>query len=65
MRVDHNTADFSKYDMVIDISRRYDGKKFFDHHSITDVEGRRRKTYRLIITLMDPNKIRETSITKL
>lgn len=31
-RVDHNTTDFSNYDMVIDIGRRFDGKKFFDHH---------------------------------
>ena len=31
-RVDHQTDNFDKYDMVIDISRTFDGKKFFDHH---------------------------------
>ncbi len=31
-RVDHETSDFSKYDMVIDIGRRFDGVKYFDHH---------------------------------
>jgi len=31
-RVDHNISDFSKYDMVIDISRQFDGLKYFDHH---------------------------------
>lgn len=31
-RVDHNTIDFSNYDMVIDIGRKFDGKKYFDHH---------------------------------
>ncbi|MDQ7060875.1 MAG: MYG1 family protein [Sulfurimonas sp.] len=31
-RVDHNTTDFSKYDMVIDIGRKFDGVKHFDHH---------------------------------
>lgn len=31
-RVDHNTADFTKYDMVIDIGKKFDGLKYFDHH---------------------------------
>jgi len=31
-RVDHDTIDFSAYDMVIDIGKKLDGKKFFDHH---------------------------------
>jgi len=31
-RVNHNTTDFSKCDMVIDIGKKFDGKKYFDHH---------------------------------
>jgi len=31
-RLKHETKDFSSYDMVIDIGRRFDGKKYFDHH---------------------------------
>jgi uncharacterized UPF0160 family protein len=31
-RVDHNTKDFSKFDLVIDIGKNYDGVKYFDHH---------------------------------
>lgn len=31
-RVEHNTSDFSNYDMVIDIGRKFDGIKYFDHH---------------------------------
>jgi len=31
-RVDHNTTDFSPYDMIIDISKKFDGVKYFDHH---------------------------------
>jgi len=31
-RIDHDTEDFSDYDMVIDISKTFDGKKYFDHH---------------------------------
>ena len=31
-RVDHDTKDFSKYDFVIDIGKKYDGIKYFDHH---------------------------------
>jgi len=31
-RVEHNTTEFKNYDMVVDISRKYDGVKFFDHH---------------------------------
>jgi len=31
-RVDHDTEDFSEYDMVIDISKQFDGEKYFDHH---------------------------------
>jgi uncharacterized UPF0160 family protein len=31
-RVNHNTTDFSMYDIVVDISRKFDGVKFFDHH---------------------------------
>ncbi len=31
-RVDHSTTDFSKYDMVIDIGKKFDGVKYFDHH---------------------------------
>ena len=31
-RVNHNTTDFSKYDMVLDISKKFDGIKYFDHH---------------------------------
>ena len=31
-RVNHNTTDFTMYDMVIDISRKFDGAKYFDHH---------------------------------
>ena len=33
-RLPHQTPieEFEPYDMVIDISSRYDGKKFFDHH---------------------------------
>ena len=31
-RVPHNIKDFSSYDMVIDIGREFDGKKYFDHH---------------------------------
>jgi len=31
-RIDHNTTDFKKYDMVIDVGKKFDGVKFFDHH---------------------------------
>jgi len=31
-RVPHSTKDFNIFDMVIDISKKFDGKKFFDHH---------------------------------
>ena len=31
-RVEHNSSSFEKYDMVVDISRQFDGVKFFDHH---------------------------------
>ena len=31
-RVDHNTTDFSNFDMVIDIGIKFDGIKYFDHH---------------------------------
>jgi len=31
-RVDHNTKDFTKYDLVIDIGKNFDGVKYFDHH---------------------------------
>lgn len=31
-RVGHDTKDFSPFDMVIDIGRKFDGKKYFDHH---------------------------------
>ena len=31
-RIDHQSEDFSAYDVVIDIGRLYDGVKFFDHH---------------------------------
>jgi uncharacterized UPF0160 family protein len=31
-RVDHDTKDFDKFDMVIDVGRVFDGEKFFDHH---------------------------------
>ena len=27
-RVDHSTTDFSQYDMVIDISKKFDGVKY-------------------------------------
>lgn len=31
-RVRHDTKDFSSFDMVIDIGKKLDGKKYFDHH---------------------------------
>ncbi len=31
-RIDHDTSDFSKYDLVIDIGKKFDGVKYFDHH---------------------------------
>ncbi|MEA3512991.1 MAG: MYG1 family protein [Campylobacterota bacterium] len=31
-RVDHDIDDFTKYDMVIDIGKKFDGVKHFDHH---------------------------------
>jgi len=31
-RVNHNTNDFSKFTMVIDIGKHFDGKKYLDHH---------------------------------
>ena len=31
-RIEHDTTDFSAYDMVIDISKTFDGVKYFDHH---------------------------------
>lgn len=31
-RVSHDTTDFSVYDMVIDIGKKFDGVKYFDHH---------------------------------
>ena len=31
-RVDHDTTDFTAFDMVIDIGKKFDGVKFFDHH---------------------------------
>lgn len=31
-RVKHETKDFSQYDMVIDVGRKFDGVKYFDHH---------------------------------
>jgi len=31
-RIDHDTTDFIEYDMVIDIGKKFDGDKYFDHH---------------------------------
>jgi uncharacterized UPF0160 family protein len=31
-RVDHDTTDFNSFDMVIDIGKKFDGVKYFDHH---------------------------------
>jgi len=31
-RLKHDTEGFSEYDMVIDIGRKFDGEKCFDHH---------------------------------
>jgi uncharacterized UPF0160 family protein len=31
-RLPHQYASFNDFDMVIDMGRRYDGKKYFDHH---------------------------------
>jgi len=31
-RVDHDTTNFADFDMVIDIGKKYDGEKYFDHH---------------------------------
>ncbi|MGB5868491.1 MAG: MYG1 family protein, partial [Arcobacteraceae bacterium] len=31
-RIEHDTEDFTPYDMVIDISKQFDGVKYFDHH---------------------------------
>jgi len=31
-RVPHNTKNFDNFDMIIDIGRKYDGEKYFDHH---------------------------------
>lgn len=31
-RVNHDTQDFSRYDFVIDVGRKFDGIKYFDHH---------------------------------
>ena len=31
-RLDHDTTDFTSYDMVIDIGKTFDGVKHFDHH---------------------------------
>jgi len=31
-RVPHNTHDFTDYDFIIDIGKRHDGVRFFDHH---------------------------------
>jgi uncharacterized UPF0160 family protein len=32
IRIDHNSVDFTAYDMVIDIGKKFDGIKYFDHH---------------------------------
>jgi len=31
-RLDHNTEDFSSFDMVVDIGKKLDNTKYFDHH---------------------------------
>lgn len=31
-RLNHNTINFTKYDMAIDIGKKFDGVKYFDHH---------------------------------
>jgi len=31
-RVEHDTSDFSEYNFVIDIGKKFDGVKYFDHH---------------------------------
>ena len=31
-RLPHNHKDFSQFDIVIDMAKKYDGIKFFDHH---------------------------------
>ncbi len=31
-RIDHDTQDLSSYDIVIDIGKKFDGIKYFDHH---------------------------------
>ena len=68
-RVNHNITDFSKYDMVIDIGKMYDGVKYFDHHQykggkssaglIWDYIGLRDKYPKLskLINLIDMNDV--------
>ena len=31
-RVNHDTIAFNSYDMIIDVGKKYDGIKYFDHH---------------------------------
>ena len=31
-RIEHSIVDFTDYDMVIDIGKKFDGIKYFDHH---------------------------------
>jgi len=72
-RVNHNTADFTKYDMVIDISKKFDGVKYFDHHQykggkssaglIWDYIGLNKK-YQKISKLMHTVDMNDTGIQK-
>jgi len=68
-RVSHDTTDFTKYDMVIDIGKKFDGKKYFDHHQykggkssaglIWDFIGKSKEYHRIskLIKLIDDNDV--------
>jgi len=38
-RLPHQTAEFEEFDLVVDLGKQYDGKKYFDHHHDKELEA--------------------------
>ena len=68
-RINHDTQDFLEYDFVIDIGKKFDGIKYFDHHQfkggkssaglIWDYIGQSKKYPKIskLIELVDKNDV--------
>jgi len=64
-RLPHQTESFSEFDLIVDLGKKFDGQKFFDHHHNKELEASNMLVFKFLVENGYINEVEEEALLPL